>query len=169
MTLVAHREEPIPSLQKARPELPEAVDAIFRRMVAKRPEERYPNVTELLRDLDTLASSLAGVVPGAPAGSDRRDARSPDATVASVLAESIDFARDHKSGPPVPAGRPRWAWVGGAALACVLAVLAGLFLRGVPSKVRTPPEAVVRVPPANTGSAAAPWTASSEGGRPRRP
>jgi len=40
-TLFAHLEEPPPSLHERRPELPEGIDAVFARALAKRPEERY--------------------------------------------------------------------------------------------------------------------------------
>ena len=49
--LVAHREAPIPSLRAARPEVPEALDAIFARLVAKKPEDRYPSASALIGDL----------------------------------------------------------------------------------------------------------------------
>jgi hypothetical protein len=49
--LVAHREHPIPSLKKVCPAAPPWLDAIFQKMVAKKPEDRYQSVTELVSDL----------------------------------------------------------------------------------------------------------------------
>ena len=49
--LVAHREHPVPSLRKACPAAPEWLDAVFRKMVAKRPEDRYQSVTDVVADL----------------------------------------------------------------------------------------------------------------------
>ncbi len=49
--LVAHREHPLPSLRKACPDAPAWLDGIFRKMVAKRPEDRYQSVTALISDL----------------------------------------------------------------------------------------------------------------------
>ena len=49
--LVAHREHPVPSLRKACQTIPEWLDAIFRKMVAKKPEDRYQSATALISDL----------------------------------------------------------------------------------------------------------------------
>ena len=49
--LVAHREHPVPSLRKACPAAPEWLDRVFRKMVAKKPEDRYQSVTGVISDL----------------------------------------------------------------------------------------------------------------------
>ena len=49
--LVAHREHAAPSLRKACPAAPPWLDGIFRKMIAKRPEDRYQSVTKLISDL----------------------------------------------------------------------------------------------------------------------
>jgi serine/threonine protein kinase len=51
--VMAHRSLPIPSLRGSRPEVPEALNRIFRKMVAKRPEDRYASMKELLAELGT--------------------------------------------------------------------------------------------------------------------
>lgn len=50
--LVAHREQPIPSLRDARDDIAPEVDRIFRRMVAKTPEERYQSMNEVVQDME---------------------------------------------------------------------------------------------------------------------
>lgn len=52
--LVAHRTSPIPSLQDACPELSSEVDQVFRRMVAKTPEDRYQTMTDVIVDLERI-------------------------------------------------------------------------------------------------------------------
>lgn len=54
--LVAHREQPAPSLAEVRSEIPAGLDAIFQSMVAKKPDQRYQSMGELIADLLTIAS-----------------------------------------------------------------------------------------------------------------
>ncbi|MBI1346141.1 protein kinase [bacterium] len=52
--LLAHRDAPIPSLMLNRTDVPQALDDIFYKMVAKRPEDRYQSMTEVLSALRNL-------------------------------------------------------------------------------------------------------------------
>jgi serine/threonine protein kinase len=54
-TLLKHREGPIPSLCAERSEVPAALDQVFRRMVAKKPEERFASMAEVVHALEGLA------------------------------------------------------------------------------------------------------------------
>ncbi|MDX1944431.1 MAG: SUMF1/EgtB/PvdO family nonheme iron enzyme [Pirellulaceae bacterium] len=68
--LMAHQNQGVPSLTEIRPEVPPALAAIFERMVAKRPADRYQDMTEVEAALALLPSPMlaAGIVPRA--GSD---------------------------------------------------------------------------------------------------
>jgi serine/threonine protein kinase len=50
--LVAHREQPVPSLAEACPSVSAELDAVFRKMLAKKPQQRYQNMTALIADLE---------------------------------------------------------------------------------------------------------------------
>ena len=76
--LVAHREQPIPSLRAARPEVPEELEAIFNKMIAKNVADRYQTMTALIADLDKC-SQIKGptaVIPG-PADPANPNLRNP--------------------------------------------------------------------------------------------
>ena len=53
-TLLAHRQSPVPSLSAARNDVPPALDAVFHRMMAKRPKERFSTMTELIATIDAV-------------------------------------------------------------------------------------------------------------------
>ena len=63
--LLAHRERPIPSLPRIRADVPESVDRVFRKMVAKSPADRYQSMTEVLAALLACLRE-APTTPGAP-------------------------------------------------------------------------------------------------------
>lgn len=50
--LLAHREHDVPSLSAARAEAPPALDAVFRRMVAKKPEDRPQTMSAVVQELE---------------------------------------------------------------------------------------------------------------------
>jgi serine/threonine protein kinase/DNA-binding response OmpR family regulator len=57
--LLKHRDAPIPSLAAARKDVPAALDAIFRRMMAKSPEDRYQTMTEVVGALEAIQPTLS--------------------------------------------------------------------------------------------------------------
>lgn len=54
--LIAHRETPIPSFRAAQVIVPPQIEAIFRRMVAKKKDYRYSSMTKVIRDLGNWQS-----------------------------------------------------------------------------------------------------------------
>jgi len=57
--IMMHRSAPIPSLTSVRHEVPPALDAVFRRMVAKRPDDRYQTMAEVGRALQGFLEGAA--------------------------------------------------------------------------------------------------------------
>jgi two-component system chemotaxis response regulator CheY len=61
--LVRHREAPIPPLSATGEEVPPDLERIYRRMVAKRAEDRYQSMDEVVAELETLANLLGAKPP----------------------------------------------------------------------------------------------------------
>jgi RND family efflux transporter MFP subunit len=58
-TLLAHREQPIPSIREFCEEAPVSLDAVFRTMVAKRPADRLQTMEEVIAAIDACVPGLA--------------------------------------------------------------------------------------------------------------
>jgi molecular chaperone DnaK len=63
-TLLAHAQAPIPALRESRPDVPRWLEQIFRRMVAKAPDQRYGTMSQVLAELEE-----AGIAGGEQTGS----------------------------------------------------------------------------------------------------
>ena len=57
--LMAHQMKPIPSLKDIQASVPDSVQAIFSKMVAKKKEDRYQSMTEVIADLERCQASLS--------------------------------------------------------------------------------------------------------------
>jgi serine/threonine protein kinase/formylglycine-generating enzyme required for sulfatase activity len=61
--LMAHRELPIPPLCKASPDVSPQLDGVYQKMVAKKPEDRYRSMTEVIAALETCAGKNSASAP----------------------------------------------------------------------------------------------------------
>ncbi len=63
--LLAHRSAPIPSLSAERSDLPESVDPVLQKMLAKQADDRYQSMTDVIQAMEGLALpvTIAMAVP----------------------------------------------------------------------------------------------------------
>ena len=54
MKIMAHHDRPIPSLQSVRPEVPQALESAYQRMMQKNPAERTQSMAEVLADFEAV-------------------------------------------------------------------------------------------------------------------
>jgi serine/threonine-protein kinase len=68
--LMAHQNQPIPSLQDVQTTIPKQLDVVFKKMVAKAPGERYQSMSEVIEALSGLGyGSSSATSPTESAGS----------------------------------------------------------------------------------------------------
>jgi serine/threonine protein kinase/DNA-binding NarL/FixJ family response regulator len=90
-TLLQHREAPIPSMTAVRPEIPAELDAIFRRMLAKSPADRYQSMTEVVKALEAAETALReqGAAPATGFVLDLESSEQTGTTGAGALEKTI--------------------------------------------------------------------------------
>jgi outer membrane protein assembly factor BamB/tRNA A-37 threonylcarbamoyl transferase component Bud32 len=118
--VIKHITEPLPLPRSVRPDLPEEVERVILRAMAKEPDDRFQTAREMVRALDAAVRAAAVAAPTEP-GAAERAARPPEGTV------------------PAAKVAPRAGWAKAAmwAAAGVVALAAFLFaLSRVPLKVQ---------------------------------
>jgi hypothetical protein len=109
---LAHREEAVPSLRQVRPDVPEILEAVFQKMLAKDPQERQQSMGEVIAALaqcplpETDKPALAPPhTPPAPEtlGLDHYEVSTSSERVgAGALDEFLTRQADRPSPPPLP-------------------------------------------------------------------
>lgn len=78
--VMAHRSQPPPRLRSERSDVPETLEAVFQKMVAKKPADRYATMDEVIAALDGLSVDLSA----AGAGNDVSSELFTDSSMASL-------------------------------------------------------------------------------------
>ncbi|MEC7565653.1 MAG: serine/threonine-protein kinase [Planctomycetota bacterium] len=61
--LLAHRDHPIPSLRDQRDDIPELLDQVFQRMIAKNPDDRFQTMDDVVAALETCRMASISILP----------------------------------------------------------------------------------------------------------
>ncbi len=84
-TVIGHREAPIPSLRRFRPDVPEELDAIGRRMLAKSPNDRPQSMAEVIAALQALECVAVPSRRQSPTAAAVRDSADGDTDLTTIL------------------------------------------------------------------------------------
>lgn len=86
-----HTNAPVPSAKRLNPEIPEVLDRVVKRMMAKQPDERYKSMTDVLGIVDDLIFEMRVARMGlSPRTTVKREAFAPDESTRSGAPQS-DF------------------------------------------------------------------------------
>ena len=99
-----HLTDPIPSIHSIRPDLPDKVESIINKAMAKDPEWRYDNASDLAQALQSVLENFPGSInslPKAGTASGREDAATEIDT-----GESLPAAAPSPASPPSAASKP---------------------------------------------------------------
>ncbi|MDA1141758.1 MAG: protein kinase [Planctomycetota bacterium] len=61
--MMKHLTAPIPSVRAVRDDVPVEIDELVTKMLAKKPEDRFANIAEVINSLSSFVSSMSGEVP----------------------------------------------------------------------------------------------------------
>jgi serine/threonine protein kinase/Leucine-rich repeat (LRR) protein len=127
--LLAHHHHPVPNLRQLRSEVPEQVDTVFRKMVAKKIEDRYQSMTEVVAALERC-----GVGRDVSFSSQQSFGPDSDDGLLTFL-KDIPTGPTHKPKPQKPAeaagqggSKNKKPLLVGAGVLGVLALLAGVII-----------------------------------------
>jgi serine/threonine protein kinase/formylglycine-generating enzyme required for sulfatase activity len=97
--ILAHREHPIPSIRGFRPEVPEQIEVVFSKMVAKNVEDRYQTMTNVIDNLDRCGTRHEQSFNGQPLFSSLSDTGLTDFLKEVAAAAPRPVAVKKKSAP----------------------------------------------------------------------
>jgi serine/threonine protein kinase/formylglycine-generating enzyme required for sulfatase activity len=89
MKLLAHREQPVPSLREYRPEVSPALDAVYQRMMIKDPDARQQSMAEVVGQLQTALVSRAAPAAARPAAGSAVPREPEEPSMDSALSEFL--------------------------------------------------------------------------------
>jgi WD40 repeat protein/serine/threonine protein kinase len=135
LLMYQHLNEPPPLLRRKRPDLPQSLEKVLLKGMAKRPEARFQSASEFAR---AFRESLSGKTPpGVDVEAAKRPLTPPESTAVSIT-------------PPAPRAERRGSRVllllGGLIIVALLGVIALLLSRETPTASPASPSALAVLP-----------------------
>lgn len=125
--LMAHQNQPIPVLRTICPEVPEQLEAVFRKMVAKKIEGRYQTMTEVIAELERCGSTDEQTIPAQPPSSSFANTGLTNLLNDISLAEAKPVQRKKTARPSFGKKKKQLLLIGGGVLGAVI-LLAGIVI-----------------------------------------
>jgi serine/threonine-protein kinase len=134
--IIRQTTEALPSPKKYVPDLPDGVERMLSRALAKDPKERYPNISAFIEALEGSLSGTGVTAPPEMAAATMRASRQEIAEATLLVAEPPIPATPEARPGPAPkavkqtAARPRWGLImaiAGVALVCLIGIAGGGF------------------------------------------
>jgi len=128
--MLKQANDPLPRPTQFAPDLPDGVEKALFKALAKRPEDRYPSMSEFVAALENLTSGQTRAAGGKQEGISREE---ESTLLAGGIGKPVS-GETHKVSVPIETGRRsgkwgRWAAIGGIlAVACILIVALGIGL-----------------------------------------
>ena len=129
----AHRCDPVPALSSIRPDIPEHLDQVFQRMLAKEPDQRQSSMAQVIKQLEESLTKMRSP-PTIPVGELQKEStnRALDADAFDVAsrvtsAECPQIVLSHDQ-PSRRRRRNQLAWIPVGGLACSLLVIGVLMV-----------------------------------------
>lgn len=142
-TMSAHLTKPIPSITAVNPHLPEAMDAVFERVLAKSPDDRYQSCSEFV----TALHEATGGEVHYPASAQTLAA----ATLPSNAPTQVRKVAAKPSLPPQPRSRTVPIAAAVVAAVAVAATAVGIYVtRGGSDEAAAPAASTAVTPPVST-------------------
>lgn len=148
--ILAHKEQPIPSLSALDLQVPHKFDPIFAKMLAKDPNDRYDTVTELIRDLNEFGTEYLQdqtftlpVDGGKPTASTPESWASAPTQVQPVDSQHTVLAATTSQGIQKDSAI-RQKTILWATLASVAVILVGIFFWNRPNQSSIPSQSSVK-------------------------
>jgi serine/threonine-protein kinase len=123
-----HVTEPLVPPRRIDPAIPDAVDALVVKMLAKDPADRPANASELLDDIDSARKGIVPVMPAPRTGTPRMGVRKNAAPAADATTAEDTVAPVRPSWSPARRTRRRRAALLALGVLLALAVLVGAVL-----------------------------------------